>query len=94
MVYLWDTTSTYVPSINPRITGFRKDKNASFEAFVAHGEKNAVATVALLAPAAAVRMARGEAPEHTPPRHVVVSASNAGAVRVFEAAPAAPGGEG
>eukprot|EP00742_Colponemidia_sp_Colp-10_P003023 GILJ01003225.1.p1 GENE.GILJ01003225.1~~GILJ01003225.1.p1 ORF type:complete len:671 (-),score=104.71 GILJ01003225.1:74-2086(-) len=46
-VYLWTTTNTYVPAINPRLTGHRKDRNDSYECFKAH---DSIATTALFAP--------------------------------------------
>eukprot|EP00899_Mesostigma_viride_P012407 jgi/Mesvir1/21167/Mv08927-RA.1 len=46
-VYLWSTANSFVPSINPMYTGYRKDKHVSYEYFNAHDN---VVTVAIFAP--------------------------------------------
>ena len=32
-VFLWSTINTFIPSVNPYYTGYRKEKNSSYEAF-------------------------------------------------------------
>ena len=46
-VYVWSTINSFVPSINPIYTGYRRDKHASVEHFAAQSD---IATVALFAP--------------------------------------------
>mmetsp|Transcript_1600 Transcript_1600/g.3523 ORF Transcript_1600/g.3523 Transcript_1600/m.3523 type:complete len:757 (+) Transcript_1600:184-2454(+) len=46
-VYIWSTINSFIPSVNPFYTGYRRDKNASFEAFLAHDD---IVTTALFAP--------------------------------------------
>ena len=45
--YVWSTVNSFVPSINPIYTGYRKDKHASFECFLAHQH---IVSVAIFAP--------------------------------------------
>jgi len=47
------TVNSFVPSINPFYTGYRRDKHRSFETFAAH---KGTVTVALLAPAASLQL--------------------------------------
>ena len=46
-VYVWSTVNSFVPSINPIYTGYRRDKHSSYEQFAAQQD---IATVALFAP--------------------------------------------
>ena len=46
-VYIWSTINTFIPSVNPFYTGYRKDKNSSFESFTAHSD---IVTNAIFAP--------------------------------------------
>ncbi|ACO63484.1 predicted protein, partial [Micromonas commoda] len=46
-VYVWSTVNSFVPSINPIYTGYRRDKHSSYEQFAAQHD---IATVALFAP--------------------------------------------
>ena len=46
-VCIWSTINTFIPSVNPFYTGYRSDKNASFESFLAH---NDIVTSAVFAP--------------------------------------------
>lgn len=71
--------SMYTPSINPRLTGFRRNKNKSYEFFQAHDD---VVTVALFAPDTLL-------PLRPPPpadalHTLMVTAGMKGDVRVFE----------
>jgi len=50
-VFVWSTVNPVIPAVNPSYTGFRKDKNSSYETFLAHED---MVTVALFAPGAAV----------------------------------------
>ena len=74
-VYVWSTVNSFVPSINPIYTGYRRDKHSSYEQFAAQHD---IATVALFAPdevrrsrtgdaAAAVAAARAAAKEQLQP---------------------------
>lgn len=45
--------NSFVPSINPFYTGYRRDKHRSFETFAAH---KGTVTVALLAPAVSLQL--------------------------------------
>ena len=45
-VYVWSTINSFVPSINPIYTGYRRDKHSSYESFAAQSD---ISTVALLA---------------------------------------------
>ena len=45
--YVWSTVNSFVPSINPIYTGYRKDKHASFECFLAHQH---IVSVSIFAP--------------------------------------------
>ena len=46
-VCIWSTINTFIPSVNPFYTGYRSDKNASFEQFLAHDD---IVTSAIFAP--------------------------------------------
>ena len=46
-VCIWSTINTFIPSVNPFYTGYRSDKNASFESFLAHDD---IVTSAVFAP--------------------------------------------
>jgi len=46
-VYIWGIQSDYVPPINPKFTGYRKDRNDSYECFQGH---QSIVTVAVFAP--------------------------------------------
>jgi WD40 repeat protein len=56
-VYVWSTVNSFVPSINPMYTGYRRDKHSSYEQFAAQAD---ISTVALFAPPE-VSAARGGA---------------------------------
>lgn len=72
--------SHYVPSINPRLTGFRRHKNRSVEFFEAH---DSVVTVAMFAPEPVKALLRPPVP--TGAAHMlIVSAGMMGDIRVFE----------
>jgi len=49
-VYIWNKVSTYVPSINPIFTLFKKDRNGSIEFFKPFQEKKMAVTCALFLP--------------------------------------------
>ena len=50
-VYVWSTVNSFVPSINPIYTGYRRDKHSSYESFRANEkEKSDITTAALFAP--------------------------------------------
>ena len=49
-VYVWSTVNSFVPSINPIYTGFRRDKHSSYESFRANGGTSDITTAALFAP--------------------------------------------
>lgn len=57
-VYVWSTINSFVPSINPIYTGYRRDKHSSYEQFAAQHD---IATVALFAPEAVRNARTGEA---------------------------------
>uniref|UniRef100_A0A061SIM7 Wd repeat-containing protein 44 n=1 Tax=Tetraselmis sp. GSL018 TaxID=582737 RepID=A0A061SIM7_9CHLO len=46
-VYLWPTANPVIPAVNPSYTGFRKDKNQSYECFQLQED---IVTVALFGP--------------------------------------------
>jgi WD40 repeat protein len=46
-VCIWSTINTFIPSVNPFYTGYRSDKNSSFETFLAHDD---IVTSAVFAP--------------------------------------------
>ena len=46
-VCIWSTINTFIPSVNPFYTGYRSDKNSSFESFFAHDD---IVTSAVFAP--------------------------------------------
>ena len=46
-VCIWSTINTFIPSVNPFYTGYRSDKNASCEQFLAHDD---IVTSAIFAP--------------------------------------------
>jgi hypothetical protein len=46
-VFIWSTENSFVPSINPIYTGYRRDKHSSYEQFAAQSD---ITTVALFAP--------------------------------------------
>ncbi|QDZ17522.1 WD40 repeat domain-containing protein [Chloropicon primus] len=46
-VCIWSTINTFIPSVNPFYTGYRSDKNASFESFLASDD---IVTSAVFAP--------------------------------------------
>ena len=48
-VYVWSTVNSFVPSINPIYTGYRRDKHSSYESFRAN-ERSDITTAALFAP--------------------------------------------
>ena len=48
-VYVWSTMNSFVPSINPIYTGYRRDKHSSYESFRAN-ERSDITTAALFAP--------------------------------------------
>ena len=62
-VYVWSTINSFVPSINPIYTGYRRDKHSSYESFAAQSD---ISTVALLAPEEVRRAKRAEPPR--PPK--------------------------
>ena len=50
-VYVWSTVNSFVPSINPIYTGYRRDKHSSYESFRANEkERSDITTAALFAP--------------------------------------------
>ena len=57
-VYVWSTVNSFVPSINPIYTGYRRDKHSSYEQFAAQHD---IATVALFAPDEVRRSRTGDA---------------------------------
>jgi len=63
-VYVWSTVNSYVPSINPIYTGYRKDRHASYECFPAHSE---IVTSALVAPRQYYCVRKVEVTERGPP---------------------------
>ena len=60
-VYVWSTVNSFVPSINPIYTGFRRDKHSSYESFRANGGTSDITTAALFAPKGVRDARRGEA---------------------------------
>ena len=71
--------SLYTPSINPRLTGFKRNKNKSYEYFQAHDD---VVTVALFAPDNLLPL---RPPPPSDAGHMLmVTAGMKGDVRVFE----------
>ena len=59
-VYVWSTVNSFVPSINPIYTGYRRDKHSSYESFRAN-ERSDITTAALFAPKGVRDARRGEA---------------------------------
>ena len=57
-VYVWSTVNSFVPSINPIYTGYRRDKHSSYEQFAAQCD---ITTVALFAPRGVREARQGEA---------------------------------
>ena len=57
-VYVWSTINSFVPSINPIYTGYRRDKHSSYESFAAQSD---ISTVALFAPEEVRRARTGRA---------------------------------
>lgn len=91
-VYLWRTRhDLYTPSINPRFTGYKKEKNRSVEFFRAHDD---VVTVAIFAPPVGIAAERRrimakrfglESPELLEAvSMVIVTAGMGGDIKVFE----------
>ena len=61
-VYVWSTVNSFVPSINPIYTGFRRDKHSSYESFRANTSNTSdITTAALFAPKGVRDARRGEA---------------------------------
>ena len=60
-VYVWSTVNSFVPSINPIYTGFRRDKHSSYESFRANDGTSDITTAALFAPKGVRDARRGEA---------------------------------
>ena len=46
-VHMWSTINTFIPSVNPAYTGFRREKNDTYESFQSHED---IVTVSLFAP--------------------------------------------
>ena len=51
-VYIWNTINDYVPTINPKFTGFKKDRNASIESFSPFEQLKVASTQAKFCPLA------------------------------------------
>ena len=54
--YVWNTKNDYVPAINPRFSGYKKEKNHSIEFFAPFEPEMSVVTVALFAPLALLQL--------------------------------------
>jgi WD40 repeat protein len=91
-LYLWRTDSDlYIPSINPRFTGYRRDRNSSYECF--RSCDNGMLTAALIAPQTTVEMVRndgeggrGTAAGKDIPRagFIILTGSTDGIIKVYE----------
>lgn len=62
-VYMWSTINTFIPSVNPAYTGFRREKNDTYESFQSHDD---IVTVSLFAPDQVRRVRKPKVGEDTP----------------------------
>ena len=89
-VYVWSTINSFVPSINPIYTGYRRDKHSSYESFAAQSD---ISTVALFAPEEVRRARTGRAAAEVAAARASVKTdiqATPAAAALFKGAPVSP----